>query len=186
MKNIIYAALLVVIGLTSLSCKKDPKLPTPSVEEFPLIFTNTSTQSTYKLSDVQGTGNPTATFTIDVKGGDLDKVESIEVYRTFRGFNVPSGTAMPTLAFGGPTVLLRTVPPASGSIEVTLTDIIANLTRATGPSQGGNRTAITRASLKANEGFLFTYALLLKGGRRIEFNQSFNAAPLSGLVTIVP
>ena len=185
MKKYFLAVLLAVTALGASSCKKDPKLPTPAVEEFPQIFTITGTQSTFKVTDIQGTGNPSASFSIDVRGGDASQVEAIEIYRTFRGFNVPAtGTAV--VALGGPTVLLRTVPPVSGTVDITVNDIISGLTRPTGASQTGTRAAITRASLKSTEGFLFTYALLLKGGRRIEFNQSFNAAPFSGIVTVTP
>ncbi|MBD2768231.1 hypothetical protein IC235_10040 [Hymenobacter sp. BT664] len=184
MKKHFFAAILALTALGASSCKKDPKLPTPSVEEFPLAFINISAQSTYKVTDIQA-GNPTATFFIDVRGGDASQVESINIYRTFRGFNVPA-TGNPALGFGGPTLLLRSVPPTSGNISVTLSDMIAGLTRAAGPSQGGTRVPITGASLRANESFLITYDLLLKGGRRIEYNQSFNTAPLSGTITVIP
>jgi hypothetical protein len=185
MKKILYALLLASATLGATSCNKDPKLPTPSVEDFPQIYTNITTQSTYKLADVRGTGNPTAIVNLDVRGGDLNQVEAIEVYRTARTFNIPA-SGNPILGQGGNTVLLRTVPPASGNVEISINDLIAGLTRPTGASQTGTRTAITRASLQTNEGVLLTYALLLKGGRRIEYNATFNAAPFSGVVSIVP
>jgi hypothetical protein len=185
MKKILYALLLASTTFGAASCNKDPKLPTPSVAEFPQIYTNITTQSTYKLADARGTGNPTAIVNLDVRGGDASQVESIEIYRTARTYNVPA-TGSPVLAQGGTTVLLRTVPPTSGDVEISINDLIAGMTRPTGASQTGTRTAITRASLQANEGFLLTYALMLKGGRRIEYNASFNAAPFSGIVSIVP
>jgi hypothetical protein len=186
MKKILYALLLASTTLGAASCNKDPKLPTPSVEEFPQIYTNITTQSTYKLADVRATtGNPTAIINLDVRGGDVSNVESIEIYRTARTYNVPA-TGNPVLAQGGSTVLLRTVPPTSGDVTISINDLIAGMTRPTGTSQTGTRTSITRASLQVNEGFLLTYALLLKSGRRVEYNASFNTAPFSGIVSIVP
>jgi hypothetical protein len=184
MKKILYAVLLAATTLGASSCNKDPKLPTPSVEEFPQIYTIIGTQSTYSQAAIQGSGSPTATITLDVRG-DASQVEAIEVYRTMRSFNVPA-TGTGTVALGGPTVLLRTVSPASGDVVISVDDIIVGMTRPTGASQTGTRTAVTRASLRAGEGFLFTYALKLKSGRRIEYNASYNNAPFSGVVTIVP
>lgn len=154
-----------------------------------MVFTNLASQSTFKLSDIAGTGNPTATFSIEVKGGDLNAVEAVEVYRSFRGYNV---AATPALGLG-PRVLLKTVPPASADITVSLNEVITGLTRATGASQAGARTTLTRASLKENEGFLFSYELLLKDGRRVVYTPLSGGvvsgtqanAPYTGLVTVI-
>lgn len=186
MKKYIFAVLLAISALGATSCKKDPKLPTPGVEDFPLIYTNLGAQSVFKLADVRGSGNPTAVINLELRGGDLSQVEAIEIYRQARTFNVPA-TGNPVLGLGGSTLLLRTVPPASGDVEIALNDLMPNLTRPTGASQAGTRVALTRASLQANEGFLITYALQLKGGRRIEYlAASFLNAPLSGTISIVP
>lgn len=191
MKKILYALLLTASAFGFSGCRDEDNLPYPKTEEFPIIFTTiTAGQSSYRLTDVAGSGNPTATFAIEVKGGDPNQVEVVEVYRSFRGFNVPA-SGMAALGLG-PRVLLRTVPPTSSSIEVSINDAISGLTRATGASQGGARTPITRASLRAGEGFLFTYELVLKDGRRIVYTPlsggvvsgAQSTAPFSGLVTI--
>jgi hypothetical protein len=184
MKKVLFALLVVISALGASSCKHDPDLPFPATEEYPQIYTNVSTANAFKLSEVQGSGNATARFDIQVQGGDVNKVEGIEVYRQFVGFNVPT-TGNPALAVGGPNLLLRTVPPTSATIQVTIDELIQGLTRPTGASQTGTRVAITRASLKAGEGFRFTYALKLKDGSRIDFNPTFLNAPFSGIVTIV-
>ncbi len=189
MKKFLYALLLATTALGASSCRDEDNLPFPKTEEFPLIFTTVSAQSTFKLADVQGNSNPTATFDIELKGGDLGKIEAVQVYKTFVGFNVPATTTpptAPTLGAGGPVVLLTTVPPNSGSVQVALNDLIPGLTRATGANQGGARIALTRASLRASEGFRFTYALLLKDGRQITYNATALSAPFSGVVTIIP
>ena len=184
MKKILFSFLIIASSLATSSCKHDPDLPFPDTKEYPQIFTTVSTENSFKLAEVQGSGNAMARFDIAVGGGDVNSVESIEIYRTFIGFNVPSTPAGLAVGVGGPTVLLRTVPPTSGTIEVSITDLIPGLTRATGPSQGGNRVALTRASLRAGEGFRFTYALLLKDGTRITFNPSFLNAPFAGFLFI--
>lgn len=192
MKKIFYALLLTASAFSFSSCRDEDNLPYPKAEEFPVIFTNiTDGQSSYKLAEAIGSSNPTATFNIDVKGGDVSAVEAVEIYRSFRGFNVPA-TGTPILGLG-PRLLLRTVPATSTIVEVTLVDMISGLTRATGTSQTGNRTALTRASLKATEGFLVTYELVLKDGRRIVYTPLSNGivsgtatnAPFSGIVTII-
>ncbi|WP_139919985.1 hypothetical protein [Hymenobacter sp. DG01] len=192
MKKFLYALLLAASALSVSACRDEDNLPFPKTEEFPLVFTNLTTQNTFKLADVQGTGNPTTTFNIEVKGGDASKIEAIEVYRSFRGYNKPAAGV--TRAIGtGPRVLLRTVAPSSGSIEVSINDLITGLTRASGATQTGARVALTRASLEANEGFLFTYELVLKDGRRIVYTPLSGgivsgiqaSAPYAGIVTIV-
>ncbi|WP_046244495.1 hypothetical protein [Hymenobacter terrenus] len=185
MKKHIFAVLLAISALGATSCNKDPKLPTPDVEEFPQIYTNITAQSTYKVSEIQGGANPTATVNLDVRGGDANKVEAIEIFRQARTFNVPA-TGNATVGQSATRVLLKAVPPVSGDIQIPLSEMIAGLTRPTGASQTGTRVAITPASLKANEGFFLTYGLLLKGGRRIAYNTSFLNAPFSGVVNIVP
>lgn len=192
MKKFLYALLLAASTLSVTACRDEDNLPFPKTEEFPLVFTNLSTQSTFKVADVQGTSNPTASFAIEVKGGDANQIEAIEVYRSFRGFNVPT-SGNPAIGLG-PRVLLRTVPPTSGDVEVSINDLINGLTRPSGPSQTGTRVAITRASLRANEGFLFTYELVLKDGRRISYTPLSGgivsgiqaSAPYAGIITIAP
>jgi hypothetical protein len=185
MKKHFFGLLLAFSALSVSSCEKDPKLPTPGVEEFPQIYTNITAQSSYKVSEIQS--NPTATINLDVRGGNVNDVEAIEIYRQARTFNVPTGTTpAPVVAAGGPRVLLKTVPPVSGDVQIPLSEMIAGLTRPTGAAQTGPRAAITSASLRATEGFLITYGLLLKNSRRIEYNASFNNTPFSGIVTIVP
>jgi hypothetical protein len=183
MKKFLFAFSLMVSALSLSSCRDEDNLPYPKTEEYPIIFTNvTASESAYKLSDIAGTGNPTATFSIDVKGGDASKVDYIEVYRSFRGYNV---AATPALGLG-PRVLLRTVPPTSATLEVTLNDMINGLTRPTGSSQTGARTAITRASLKENEGFLVTYELVLKDQSRVVYTPTSAAGVVSGTSTNAP
>ena len=196
MKKTLYALLLMVSAFSFSSCRDEDNLPYPKTEEVPVIFTNiTAGQSSFKLSDIAGTGNPTATFSIDVKGGETSNIESIEVYRSFRGYNVPPVTTPvtdPTLGLG-PRLLLRTVAPNSGNIDVTLNEVIAGLTRAAGNSQAGTRVALTRASLKENEGFLFSYELVMKDGRRVVYTPLSGgvisgaqaSAPYTGVVTVV-
>jgi hypothetical protein len=190
MKKIFFGLLIILSALGTSSCEHDPDLPFPATKEYPQIYTNVSAENAFKLAEVQGTGNATARFDIQVQGGDANEVEAIQVYRQFVGFNVPpppvppASPTAPTVGVGGPTVLLRTVPPTSATIEVTIDELLPGLTRATGNAQTGARTALTRASLRAGEGFRFTYALLLKDGTRIEFNPTFLNAPFSGIVTI--
>ncbi|QIL75706.1 hypothetical protein [Hymenobacter sp. HDW8] len=184
MKKVLFALLVVISALGASGCEDDPDLPFPETKEYPQIYTNVTAENAFKLTEVQGTGNAAARFDIQVQGGNANEVEAIQVYRQFVGFNVPAGTTAPALGVGGPTVLLRTVPPTSGTIELTIDEVIQGLTRATGATQAGARTALTRASLRTGEGFRFTYALLLKDGTRIEYNPTFLNAPFSGIVTI--
>jgi hypothetical protein len=186
MKKVFFGLLVLISTLGISSCEHDPDLPYPATKEYPQIYTNVSTENAFKLAEVQGSGNATARFDIQVQGGNPNEVEAIQVYRQFVGFNVPTGTGTPAVGAGGPTVLLRTVPPTSATIEVTIGELITGLTRATGATQTGARTALTRSSLRAGEGFRFTYALLLKDGTVITFNPTFLNAPFSGIVTIVP
>jgi hypothetical protein len=185
MKKVFLGLLMIISALGFSSCESDPDLPFPATKEYPQIFTNTSAENAFKLAEVRGTGNATARFDIQVQGGDVNQVEAIQVYRQFVGFNVPAASVTPTVGVGGPTLLLRTVPPTSGTIEVTINELIPGLTRATGANQAGARVALTRASLQVGEGFRFTYALLLKDGTRVEYSPSFLNAPFSGIVTIV-
>jgi hypothetical protein len=188
MKKILFALLVIISAFGSSSCKHDPDLPFPATTDYPQIVTNVSAANSFKLAEIQGTGNATASFGIEVKGGNANNIEAIEVYRTFIGFNIPvprTPPTAPTLAIGGPTVLLRTVPPTSGIVEVNIDELIPGLTRVNGPShQDSPRTPLTRASLRVGEGFHFTYALLLKDGTRITFNPSFLNAPFAGSVFI--
>lgn len=190
MKKILYAMLVMAVSFGFAGCRDEDNLPYPKAVDYPIIFTTLTTgQNTFSLTDIAGTGNPTVTLNLDVKGGNLQEVETIEVYRSFRGFNV---AATPALGLG-PRVLLRTVAPNSGALQLSLNDIVSGLTRATANTQTGTRTALTRASLKETEGFLFTYELLLKDGRRIVYTPLSNgivsgsqaAAPYAGLVTVV-
>jgi len=190
MKKLLYALLVTVSAFSFSGCRDEDNLPYPKTEEFPVVFTTLTTgANTYKLTDIAGSGNPVASFSIDLKGGDLSAVEAVEIYRSFRGFNVAATPAVGT----GPRTLLRSVSPSSATIEVSINDAISGLTRATGASQTGARTPITRASLRENEGFLFTYELLLKDGRRIVYTPLSNGivsgaqaiAPYSGTITIV-
>lgn len=186
MKKLLYTALLAAVTLTATSCRDEDNLPFPKAVEYPLVFTNVTTQNGFKIAEVQGTGAANARFDIQVSG-DVSNVESIEVYRTFVGYNVPAVTTPPTapvLGLGGPTVLLRTVAPVSGTIEVGIDELIPSLTRPSGASQTGTRVALTRASLRSNEGFRFTYALKLKDGSRVDYSPSFLNAPYSGIVAI--
>jgi len=184
MKKILFSLLIIASSLATSSCKHDPDLPFPDTKEYPQIITTVSVENSFKLAEVQGSGDATARFDIAVSGGDVSNVESIEIYRTFFGFNVPPTPATLAAGAGGPTVLLRTVPPTSGTIEVSITDLIPGLTRPNGPTQGNPRVALTRASLRVGEGFRFTYALLLKDGTRITFNPSFLNPPFAGFVLI--
>lgn len=193
MKKPFLALLLAAVTLSFSACRDEDNLPYPQTEEFPVIFTTiTAGQSSFRVAEVNaGTGNPTATFDIEVKGGESNQIDAIEVYRTFRGFNVPT-TGNAALGLG-PRALLRTVAPNSGSIDVSINDAINGLTRATGATQGGARTPITRTSLRTGEGFLFTYELVLRDGRRIVYTPLQRGvvtgaqanAPYSGLVNIV-
>ncbi|MCC3157289.1 hypothetical protein LJ737_08565 [Hymenobacter sp. 15J16-1T3B] len=186
MKKILYAALLAVSTLTATSCRDEDNLPFPKTVEYPVVFTNVSASNGFKIAEVQGTGAANARFDIQVEG-DVSKVDAIEVYRTFVGYNVPATTTPPTapvLGIGGPTVLLRTVAPASGTVEVGIDELVTGLTRPSGASQTGARVALTRASLKSNEGFRFTYALKLKDGSRVDYSPTFLNAPYSGIVAI--
>jgi subtilisin family serine protease len=185
MKKVLFALLVVISALGASSCEHDPDFPYPNTKEYPQIYTNVSTENAFKLAEVQSSGSATARFDIQVQGGNPNEVEAIQVYRQFVGFNVPTGTAAPAVGVGGPTVLLRTVPPTSATIELTIDEVIQGLTRATGATQAGARTALTRGSLRAGEGFRFTYALLLKDGTVIQFNPTFLNAPFSGIVTVV-
>jgi hypothetical protein len=193
MKKILYALLLMVSAFNISGCRDEDKLPYPKTEEYPVIFTTiTAGQSAYRVADANGGSNPSATFAIDVKG-NTESVDVIEIYRSFRGFNVPtSGTAVVGL---GPRVLLRTVTPTSTSVEVNINDIINGLTRANGPLQVDPRiprVPITRASLRATEGFLITYELVLKDGRRVVYTPlsggvvsgTSSSAPYAGVINI--
>jgi len=184
MKKILFSLLVMISTFGISSCEHDPDLPFPATVEYPQIITTVSDENSFKLAEVRGSGNATARFNIEVGGGNVNNVESIEIYRAFIGFNVPSGSTAPTASLGGSTVLLRTVPPTSGTVEVTIDELITGLTRPSGATQGNPRIPITRASLRAGEGFRFTYALLLKDGTRITFNPSFLNAPFAGFLFI--
>lgn len=184
MKKIIYAALLVASTLGISSCKDDPNLPTPATVDYPIVRSTLTEQSVYSLASVgNNSQNPSVSFTVEV-AGPVERVESIEVYRSARVFTTPTGT---TLAVQ-PRVLLRSIPPTTATIDVTINEAIAGLTR-----PGTPRTPLTRASLRAGEGFLFTYELLLKDGQRVVFTPLSSAgvvsgaqanAPFSGLVLV--
>lgn len=188
MKKFLFASLLAASALSLTACRDEDKLPFPKTVEYPLVFTNASAQNGFKLADAQGTGAAIGRFDIQVEG-DVSNVESIEIYRTFYGYNVPATTTpptAPTLAAGGPSFLVRTVPPVSSTIEVNLAELVTGLTRATGPSHTSTaRTAVTRASLRVNEGVRFNYALRLKDGTRVDYSPSFLNAPYSGVVPVV-
>ncbi|KUG06772.1 hypothetical protein [Solirubrum puertoriconensis] len=181
MKNVIVALLLLFVALSTPGCKDDPDLPFPETEEFPQIFTNLTPQSTFSAAAVQSSaGNPTASFNIELQGGDLNQVEAIELFSTFRGFN-SAGTAG-TLS-NAPRILVKSLPPTSGSVEVSINELITGVTRANATA-GGARVPVTRASLRATESFTFTYELVLKDGRRIVYSPTFNTAPFAGTIAI--
>ena len=183
MKKIIYVALLVASTLGISSCKDDPNLPTPETVDYPIVRSTLTPQSVYSLASVRDNSqNPSVSFTVEV-AGPVEQVESIEVYRSLRAFTTATGTVLAV----EPRVLLRTIPPTTATIDVTINEAIAGLTR-----RGTPRTPLTRASLRANEGFLFTYELLLKDGQRVVFTPLSGGvvsgaqanAPFSGLVLV--
>ncbi|UYZ59221.1 hypothetical protein [Hymenobacter latericus] len=180
MKNVITALFLLFVALGTPGCKDDPDLPFPKTEEFPQIFTNLTPQSTFSAAAVQSSaGNPTASFNIEVQGGDLGQVEAIELFSTFRGFNSSGAGALSN----APRILVKRLPPASGAVEVSINELIAGVTRANATA-GGARVPVTRASLRATESFTFTYELVLKDGRRIVYSPTFNNAPFAGTIAI--
>ncbi|GAB2965894.1 hypothetical protein GCM10027048_39880 [Hymenobacter coalescens] len=194
MKKILFALWLGVAAVSMTSCKDEDKDPLPKFEEVPLVLSALTT-ATYTQADARSTtANPVISLTTNVTGPNLDKVESVEIYKSLRNIvrNAQGQLALQTL----PRVLVRTIPPAPTTTEISFNDLVANMQRR-GPSSGSAFDAplapLTRASLTAQESFVFTYELVMKDGRRVVLTPTSGgivsgtqaAAPYAGIVTIV-
>lgn len=203
MKKIMFALWLGCTSVAMTSCKDNEKDPRPASESVPNITSLTAT-STISQADARNAAiNPTVSFTVNVTGPSIDRVEAIEVYKSFRGIvaNTQGQNVLSTL----PRVLVRTIPPVQTTIDITLNDLVANMQRR-GTAAGASITAplspLTRASLTAGatgtplanlrESFIFTYEILMKDGRRIILTPTSGgvvsgaqtSAPFAAIVTI--
>lgn len=186
MKKIMFALWLGFTAVAVTSCKDNDKDPRPATESMPNV-TSTNATPTFSQADARNAAiNPTITFTVNVTGPSIDQVEAVEVYKTFRNIvrNAQGQSTIQTL----PRVLVRSIAPAQTTIEIPFNDLVANLQRrgaASGAAFNAPLTPLTRASLTAQESFLFTYELILKDGRRIVLTPT-SGGVVSGSQTIAP
>lgn len=193
MKKVLFALWMGLSAFAVTSCKDSDKDPLPATESVPNVTTANSTPTFTQAAARNTANNPAISFTVSVTGPNIDKVESVEVYKTFRNIvrNAQGQLAIQTL----PRVLVRSIPPSQTTVEVTLNDLVANLQRrgtASGAAFDAPLAPLTRTSLATQESFLFTYELLMKDGRRIVLTPisggvvsgTQTAAPFAAIVTI--
>ncbi|MCB2378157.1 hypothetical protein LGH70_11220 [Hymenobacter sp. BT635] len=186
MKKIVFGLfLLVASGAGLTSCKEESNMPAPAVESVPAIFPQVNPAKSFfdlNSSKAATSSNPTRPvfeFTIDLgKERDL-KVERVEVFKSYRRGAVVS-----------PRVKAGDYSSFPATVSINSKDALQGLSRLSGttlvpviPAAGPD--AFNNLVL-ANDAIVFTFDLIVEGGRRIVLAPTNAAGSPTGTQILAP